>query len=313
MTEQSSHDTASLENPRIDPNTLYLIDSSIYIFRAWHTLPDSIQSLSGAPVNALYGFVDFLLQIHQQTHADYLVCAFDKSLATSARNDIYPPYKANRDPAPQDLKNQFALCQQVVTLMGYHEFAHPRFEADDIIGTLAQSATKQNFTNCIISADKDLTQFVGEQDVYWNYARKQKMNASEVEKRFGVKPWQIADMLALSGDKVDNIPGIPGVGMATAAKLLKKWNTLENLFKHSDEVAQMKFRGAARVSELLTKHKEDVLLARQLTGLLTVDGLPTDMEDLKRKPADAGELEQFFNQQGYGAQRQQQLLQAFCD
>ena len=119
-------------------------------------------------------------------------------------------------------------------------------------------------------------------------------------------------MLAISGDKVDNIPGIPGVGMATAAKLLKKWNTLDNLFKHTDEVAQMKFRGAARVSELVAKHKEDVLLARQLTGLLTVDGLPREMEELKRQPADADKLEQFFKQQGYGEQRQQQLLQAFC-
>lgn len=305
---QASTDTVSL-NPR---KTLYLIDSSIYIFRAWHTLPDSIQSSDGTPVNALYGFVDFLLQIHQQTKANYLVCAFDKSLATSARNDIYPPYKANRDPAPEDLKKQFALCQQVVTLIGYHEFAHPRYEADDIIGTLAKSASKQKFASCIISADKDLTQFVGEQDIYWNYARKLKMDASAVEKRFGVKPQQIADMLAISGDKVDNIPGIPGVGMATAAKLLKKWNTLENLFKHADDVAQMKFRGAARVSKLLSDHKQEVLLSRQLTGLLPVEGLPTVMDDLKRQPADADKLVQFFKHQGYSDKRQQQLVKAFC-
>ncbi len=291
--------------------TLYLIDSSIYIFRAWHTLPDSIRTSRGEPVNALYGFLDFLAQLYEQTDARYMVCAFDKSLATSARNRIYPEYKANRDPAPDDLKHQFALCQQAVKLLGFKQFVRARYEADDIIGTLASTAAKRGFVSCIVSADKDLAQFIGERDVYWNFARRELMDAKGIEKRFGVKPQQIADLLALCGDKVDNIPGIPGVGMATAAKLLKKWQTLDNLFCNQDQVADMKFRGAARVADLLATHEADVRLARQLTGLLPVNDLPVSMALLKRESENMAGFQRFLKRQGFSDRRIERLIQTF--
>lgn len=292
--------------------TLYLIDSSIYIFRAWFILPSSITNQSGNPVNALYGFADFLAQVIEQSEPSHIVCAFDKSLGTSARSKIYPPYKANRDPAPPDLKAQFAWCESLAGECGIVGFARNRFEADDIIGTLAATARNKRYRSCILSADKDLTQFIGPDDEYWNFAKKERLNARAVEKRFGVRPDQIADMLAICGDKVDNIPGIPGVGQATAARLLKKWQDIDTLFENRELVARMKFRGAVRVAELLQTHEEEVRMARKLTGLLEVPDLPSDLKSLKRQPADPASLERFLKIHGFGDTRRERLLKVFC-
>lgn len=183
------------------PNgTLYLIDSSIYIFRGWHILPASITNPHGEAVNALFGFADFLAQVVSSTSATHLVCAFDESLGTSARNRIYPEYKANRPPAPEELKRQFAWCRQLVEHIGIPNFSSPEFEADDIIGTLAQNAHRSEYRNCIISADKDLTQFIGRRDQFWDFGKKVRLDTTAIEKKFGVYPAQIADMLAICGD-----------------------------------------------------------------------------------------------------------------
>jgi len=289
---------------------LYLIDSSIYIFRAWHLLPDTIQDSHGRPLNAVYGFADFLIQLLEQTRPQHLVCAFDKSLGVSARNAIYPDYKANRPPAPEALKYQFGLCESLCQHFGLKQYSHARFEADDIIGTLANTARSEGHSVVIVSADKDLTQFIRHADQYWDFGRKQKLDQRAIRKRFGVNPEQIPDALALAGDKVDNIPGIPGVGMTTAARLLVKWETLDSLFEHADEVANMKFRGAARVAMLLREHESTVRLARQLTGLLEVDSLPNSVEVLRRAPINTDALTQFLSELGFSTSRQDRLIHA---
>lgn len=294
------------------PRTLYLVDSSIYIFRAWFILPSSIVCPRGEAVNALYGFADFLSQVTDQVSPSHLVCAFDRSLASSARNKVYPAYKANREPAPPELKRQFALCQSFADKCGFAQFASTDYEADDIIGTLVAVGRKNRYSNCILSADKDLAQFVGEKDMYWNFARKKRLDYRALQKQFGVQTHQIADMLAICGDKVDNIPGIPGVGAATAAKLLVKWHDLDNLFDNVEAVASMKFRGAARVSELLASYEETVRLARKLTGLWPVPDLPESINALKRRKADPTSLEQFMIKHGFGEQRRKRLLKSFC-
>lgn len=289
---------------------IYLVDSSIYIFRAWFLLPDTITDRHGQPVNALFGFADFLIQLLEQTRATHIACAFDQSLTTSARNQLYPAYKANREPAPPELKQQFQRCRALCDAFGLAQFAHEQFEADDIIGTLATSIHRHGGRSTIVTADKDLAQFIHSDDEFWDFARKKRMNQRGVEKRFGVRPEQIADMLALSGDKVDNIPGIPGVGMATAARLLTRWDTLDNLFANADAVAEMKFRGAARVSKLLREHEDTVRLSRQLTGLLPVDSLPTTIDALQRKPLNTDEAELFLADNGFSENRAQRLLNA---
>lgn len=293
------------------PRTLYLVDSSIYIFRAWFILPGSIVCPKGEAVNALYGFADFLSQVTDQVKPTHIVCAFDQSLTRSARNKVYPAYKANREPAPPELKRQFALCQTFAEKCGFAQFASNQFEADDIIGTLAGVGRNSRYRNCILSADKDLAQFVGEKDLYWNFAKKQRLDYRALQKQFGVKTSQIADLLAICGDKVDNIPGIPGVGAATAAKLLVKWGDLDTLFENVDAVAEMKFRGAARVSTLLASHEDTVRLARQLTGLWPVPDLPDSITALKRRKIDPANLEQFMKTHGFGDKRRERLLKSF--
>ena len=281
---------------RTDKNALYLVDSSIYVFRAWHTV-GPITDTEGKSANAAHGFIDFLYQLITRRRPRLLVCAFDESHGQSDRHKIYPAYKANRPPAPADLKHQFALCKLFVKSCGITALASPDIEADDIIGCLASQAQAADISSVIISADKDLCQFVGRNDAVWDYAKDTWLDARLIEKRFGVRPNQIPDLLALTGDKVDNIPGVPGVGITTAAKLLIKWGNLDVLFNNVHKVATMKFRGASHVAALLEEHRDTVRLARKLTGLHSRPDFTMDVTTLNINP-DHGELEKACRQIG---------------
>ncbi len=247
----------------------YLIDSSIYIFRAWHTYDDSITDINGKPSNAVFGFSDFLFQLLKQKQPKYIACAFDASQTKSYRRELYPEYKANRPPAPEELKHQFAQCRLFCKAVGIPEFGSNRFEADDIIGSLSNYFRDQGFAITIVSADKDLTQLIiGEEDAWWDFARGTVLNRRGVEKQFGVKPEQIPDLLALSGDKIDNIPGIPGVGYTTASRILKKYQSIETVLENIEAIADMKFRGASRVQALLNVHQNILPLNKILTTVV---------------------------------------------
>ncbi len=248
----------------------YLIDSSIYIFRAWHVYDDAIEDIHGNPANAVYGFSEFLYQLFQQKQPEYIACAFDAHQTNSYRCEIYPEYKANRPPAPEELIVQFRYCREFCRAMGIPEFGSDRFEADDIIGTLATRLRNEGFDITIISADKDLTQLVvGERDAWWDFARGTVLNHKGVEKHWGVKPGQIADLLALSGDKVDNIPGIPGVGYKMASNLLKKYKTIEDVLDNIEHISKMKFRGSARIQNLVQEHQHLLPINKRLTEIVT--------------------------------------------
>ncbi len=287
---------------RSNPDALYLIDSSIYVFRGWHSMPASITDAGGEPANATLGFVEFLYQLLSRRSPKLIACAFDESLGTSARNEIYPDYKANRTPAPDDLKYQFQWCKRFSEAIGITTLASGKLEADDIIGSLAGIAQLQKTNVIIVSADKDLCQFISDGDAIWDFTRDTWMDARLIEKRFGVRPHQIADSLALSGDKVDNIPGVPGVGTATAARLLIKWGNLTALLDNTDKVPTMKFRGASRVAELLESHADTIRLARQLTGLIPDTSLDSDLSGYTITPDDDA-LKTVFDQLGFGERR----------
>jgi 5'-3' exonuclease len=259
-----------LHNARMQQPRVFLVDASIYIFRAWHTYEPTITDRDGKPVNAVFGFSDFLYQLLRQARPLHIACAFDASQRDSFRKEIYPDYKANREPAPEQLKYQFALCRDFCRAVGISQFSSERFEADDIIGSLAQRYRQQGHPITVVSADKDLTQLVlGDSDQWWDFARGTVLNAQGVKKHFGVLPGQIADMLALSGDKIDNIPGIPGVGYATAAKILQKFDSIESILANHDKIADMKFRGAVRVQALVKAHGHLLPRNKQLTTVAT--------------------------------------------
>lgn len=248
----------------------YLIDSSIYIFRAWYVYDEAITDSQGNPSNAVFGFTDFLYQLIRQKKPEFIACAFDSSQTDSYRKELYPAYKANRDPAPEELKAQFQHCRNFCEALGIAHFGSDRFEADDIIGSLAHRLREQGMAVTIVSADKDLAQLVlGEEDAWWDFARGKVLNHRGVEQHFGVKPAQIADMLALTGDKIDNIPGIPGVGSTTASRILQKYTSVEEVLENIENIAAMKFRGSSRVQALINTHKDILPLNKLLTTIVT--------------------------------------------
>lgn len=259
-------------------NPVWLIDASIYVFRPWFVRGHIPQDRDSNPVNAVLGFLRFVYNLLQTEQPQQIGFAFDTSLHTSKRKAIYPAYKANRPPAPDELKYQFQLCRDFLDALGIVQAASHHFEADDIIGTWVTQQRANGNACMIISGDKDLAQLVGENDIWWDYGKRKPLPPGGVKKEFGVWPQQIPDQLALAGDVADNIPGIPGVGMATAARLLQKFKSTEILLSRIPEIGQMKTRGAKRLQTLVGEHQATVRLARQLTGIdCEVPDIPVDL------------------------------------
>jgi len=248
-------------------NTVWLVDSSIYVFKAWYTWPDDLVDINDKPINAVLGFIDFVYKLLSMETPQQIAFAFDESLATSHRKQIYPEYKANRSSAPESLRNQFRLCREFLRAFGIHEAASKHYEADDLIGTWATALRSSDTSINIITADKDLAQLIHENDFWWEYTQNKKLNTKMITKRLRAKPRQIADQLALAGDKSDNIPGVPGIGMTTAGKLLKHFDTLENLLANTSKISSLQIRGAKHIQDSIEDHKETILIARQLTGV----------------------------------------------
>ena len=269
---------------------LYLVDASLYVFRAWHSMPDEFHDADGWPINAVHGFTRFLLDLIEREHPRHMVVAFDEALDSCFRNTLYPAYKANRDPALQELKRQFAYCKALCDAMGLNVLGHANYEADDLIGSAVHAARAHGQHAVIISADKDLSQLLGEHDEQWDFARGQRWGTRGVKARHGVEAHQIADYLALCGDAVDNIPGVPGIGAKTAAILLSHFGSLDCLLERIDEIQYLRFRGAAQAAAKLRLHREQALLCRQLSTVALDAPLGTAMPPFVRQQADAGVL-----------------------
>ncbi|GAA4870613.1 5'-3' exonuclease [Luteimonas vadosa] len=247
---------------------LYLVDASLYVFRAWHSMPpDQFHDGDGWPTNAVHGFARFILDLLERERPRHIVIAFDEALDSCFRNALYPEYKANRDPAPQELKRQFAYCKALCATLGLVVLSHSEYEADDLIGSALHVARLQGYRGVIVSADKDLSQLLAGADEQWDFARGLRWGAKGVKARHGVEPGQIADYLALCGDAIDNIPGVPGIGAKTAAILLAHFGSLDALLERIDEVPFLRFRGAAQAAARLRAHREQALLCRQLATI----------------------------------------------
>ena len=287
--------------------SLYLVDSSIYVFRGWFSLPDSLVNKDGQSNNALIGFSDFVYHFLHNERPQQLVFTFDESLKHSARKTIYPEYKANRAPAPDELKRQFQWCRDWVQALGITQVSSDQHEADDLIGSLAEIHRSDGCKIIILTADKDLAQLIRTDDVWWSFATGQQLNYRSLVKKFGCKPEQIADQLALAGDKVDNIPGIPGIGMAIAARLLTKFDTLQNLRKNLHKVNLMKFRGSERIMNLLIQHQSILDISSQLTPVnCKIDAMKK--VDINKTKVDKMTLMEMMQYQNMGESRQQKWL-----
>lgn len=288
---------------------VYLVDASIYIFRAYYSVPDTLTNADGQLINALHGFAGFLGSFLQEVRPEHMAVVFDESLTTSFRNEIYPPYKANRETPPEELKQQFAWCRSLVRSLGIADFASEHYEADDLIGTLAARLREQGYSITILTADKDLAQLIARGDTLWDYSRNRRHTYEKIPAWLGVRPEQVADWLALTGDSVDNIPGVPGIGPKTAAALLEHFPTLDAIFIDLEAVAGLKIRGAARVQRLLQEHRDTVLLARRLTGVATDSSMQISADELARRKVNSEDITAACDELGLGRMTRARLAQ----
>lgn len=277
-----------------------LVDASLYIFRSWHALPPDWRDREGWPTHAVQGFTSFLLQLLEHTRPEFLAVCFDESLASGFRNEIYPAYKANREPADEALVRQFAHCRAITRLLGLSAHSDQRFEADDLIGSLARVAREHGHPVLLISADKDLTQLLGDGDSQWDFGRDTRYDGDAVEKRFGVRPEQMVDLLALAGDPIDNIPGVRGVGQISAARLLRHFGNLDEIYRRVDEVGQLDLRGAKALQARLIEQREQAFLSRRLTQIHCGAPVPGEVSLLRPQPPDLPALTRLFDELGFG-------------
>ncbi|MGH8275879.1 MAG: 5'-3' exonuclease, partial [Steroidobacteraceae bacterium] len=279
---------------------IFLVDASVYVFRAYHSLLPEMRDRDGNPMHAVFGFARFLGDLIERVRPDYIAVAFDQRCSHSYRNRIYPPYKANREPAPVDLALQFERCRELCRCLGLAAFVHPEFEADDIIGTLGCLTRAAGVRSAFITRDKDLAQLMRDGDLFWDFGARGQFGYHDIERHFGVAPERFADYLALTGDEVDNIPGVPGVGPRTAASLMKAFASLDELYDDLARVALLPLRGARTLGARLSAHREAVYLARRLTRISCDLPLGVALEGLKRRVPDVPALAGLYDRLGFG-------------
>lgn len=245
-------------------HTVHLVDASPYVFRAYFSLPSSIRDAAGRPANAVRGFGDFLLRLIESEQPTHLAVAFDGSLTSSFRNELYPAYKAQRELPPAELEAQLDACQELAGALGMHCAIDARYEADDLIATWTAALERKGHRAVVVSSDKDLAQLVSDSVTLFDFARDERYGPLEVKARFGVRPAQIRELLGLAGDAVDNIPGVKGVGQKTAAALLEAFDDLDALYANLDAVAALTIRGARTLAAKLEAGRELAFLSREL-------------------------------------------------
>ncbi len=281
---------------------VYLIDASVFVFRAWYSIPAEMTDPDANPVNALYGFARFLGDFLENVRPELVAVAFDENRGESCvRAAIYPPYKANREPAPPELKLQFSRCRAGTRALGLTDCADPCFEADDLIAAMAAQMRTAGCSVTILSRDKDLAQCLRPGDQLWDYPSGRRVAYEQVPEVYGVRAEQIADFLALTGDAVDNIPGVRGVGPKTAAALLRRFDTVDDIYANLEAVGQMKFRGAPLLPQRLREERDTVEIARRLTGLRCDAPVQVDRRSLARRTPVLSELGALYDDAGFGS------------
>ncbi|KAB2824891.1 DNA polymerase I [Aliivibrio finisterrensis] len=281
----------------IPDNPFILVDGSSYLFRAYHAAPNFTNG-DGQPTGAVYGVINMLRSLLKQFETDRIAVIFDAKGKTF-RNDMYPEYKANRPPMPDDLRCQIEPLHKLIKAMGLPLISIPGVEADDVIGTLASQASKAGIPVLISTGDKDMAQLVDENVTLINTMTNVVMGPEGVVEKFGIGPELIIDYLALMGDKVDNIPGVPGVGDKTATALLQGIGGLEALYANLDDIAPLGFRGSKTMAKKLVDNKEGAYLSYELATIKLDVELDQRPEELVKQEPNVDELIQMFGQMNF--------------
>lgn len=274
-----------------NPDTVYLLDASVYLFRAWFALPDSIRDRQGRPVNGVLGYWRLLLEQLARVQPRWMLAGFDESLFSGFRHQLYLPYKANRVLPDPEMAYQLALCRLLTETLGISCRSSPVYEADDVLATAGAVARQQGLSLTLLTRDKDLAQLVQPGDCWWDWGGGMPQDHASLTTRWQVDPMQIPDVLALAGDAVDNIPGVKGIGLQTATALIHQFGNLEHLYRHLEQGLPLALRGAARLTQALQSHCSEAFLFRELIRLHVVDeGVPITVADLQRRTPDADDV-----------------------
>ncbi|UPR35841.1 DNA polymerase I [Vibrio cyclitrophicus] len=279
---------------RIPDNPLILIDGSSYLYRAFHAYPGTMSN-GDIPTNAVYGVVNMLRSMMRQFASDRIAVIFDAKGKTF-RDDMYPEYKANRPPMPDDLRCQIEPLHNVIRAMGLPLISIPGVEADDVIGTLASQASALGMPVLISTGDKDMAQLVDDNVTLINTMTNVVMDREGVIEKFGIPPELIIDYLALMGDKVDNIPGVPGVGDKTATALLQGIGSIEKLYQNLDDIAALGFRGSKTMAKKLIDNKDNADMSYELATIKLDVELEETPESLVKAQPNTDELIKLYGQ-----------------
>ena len=280
-------------------NRLILIDGSAYIFRAYYALPPMSRK-DGTPVNAVFGFTNMLVKLIEDYREEKLIVIFDAA-RENFRNKIYPAYKANRGETPDDLIPQFDLIKKCVEAFHIPQLEIEGYEADDIIATYSVEASKLNIPSLIVSSDKDLMQLVNSKVQMLDPMKNKKIGINEVVEKFGVEPEKVVQIQALTGDKIDNIPGAPSIGPKTALELIKEFGDIDGLIKNADQIKQEKRKN------IIIDSEADIRVSLKLVSLDNKINLPLDIKDIKpfvEIQNNKKSINNFLQEQGFRAIQQ---------
>jgi len=283
MTTDSDKPNATADRP-----TLYLIDGSAYVHRAFHAVRGLTNS-KGMPTNAVFGFTRMLIKLVQERRPGHIGLCFDAKGPTF-RHEIYAAYKANRPPMPPEMAVQLPYIKQVTAGFNIPVIEMSGFEADDLIGTFARQAQEAGFDVVIVTGDKDFMQLVTEHATIWDPMKEEVIDLRVIADKFSLRPEQMIDMMGLSGDSTDNVPGVPGIGPKTALQLIQNHGSMDALYAHLDQV------GALKLREKLAAHQEQAFLSRRLVTIDTHAPLAFDAAALQVKPPDEAALVALFQE-----------------
>lgn len=294
---------ASLRQPgRSADQTVYVMDTHYLMFQVFHALPD-IRSPAGQPVAAVHGFIQDVVGLVEKKRADYVFCAFDSPLGDTFRRRRYAGYKANREEMPEQLRLQMPVVRRMLGAMRVPILECLGYEADDILATVAREAQRRGMLCFLVTGDKDCRQLISERVKIFNIRKNELFDADSLAREWGIRADQVVDFQALVGDAVDNVPGVPLIGPKTAGQLLSRYETLENVLAHADEVP-----GAKRRANL--KHaRESVLFTRELVRLIADVPLEIDWESSRLGGMDQQQIQALCRE--LGLRRLAERLNAF--
>ncbi|MBW2179084.1 MAG: DNA polymerase I [Deltaproteobacteria bacterium] len=277
---------------------IYLIDGSAYIYRAYHAIRE-LSNSKGLPTNAVFGFTKMLLKLIEEKSPKYLGMFFDAKGPTF-RHEMFEAYKANRPPMPDDLSVQIPFIKDVVRGFNLHVMELEGFEADDLIGTFARIAEAKGFSVVMVTGDKDFMQLVTDKTSIWDPMKDKIIDADTIKNTYNLKPSQLIDVMGLSGDKADNVPGVPGIGEKTALGLIQTYGNIDTLYEKVDEISKKKQR------ENLIQFKDQAMLSKSLVTIDTDSPISFNVEDFTLKQPDQDRLFQLFKELEF-----RQLLETF--